>query len=254
MQFQTHKALSDNGITHGFFTRKGGVSKGIYDSLNAGYRSDDNADAVRENRSRIAASLGTSEPRLLTCHQCHSNDAVIISSPWGAGWPPKADAIVTNTPGIACGALAADCAPVLLADPEARVIGAAHAGWRGALSGITDSAIAAMESLGAKRSAITAIVGPCISQASYEVGPDFKNSFCQVASANARFFIPGQKDRQQFDLKAYVMARLEMAGVAHAQALGDCTYAQPQDYFSYRYNCHQGVDGYGRNISAIMLS
>jgi len=246
--FKSHAALDLPGISHGFFGRQGGVSGGTYDSLNAGYGSGDAAQNVTENRARIAAAIGAAPERLLSCHQIHSRDVMIADRPWTQR--PKADAIVTKTPGIVCTALHADCAPVLFADADAGVIGAAHAGWRGAVAGITDATLDAMESIGAVRANIRAVIGPCISAPNYEVGPDFR---AQFAPGDAAFFTPGAGDRLHFDLKAYLLARLRASGVASAAALPDCTYGQPEAYFSYRYNTHNGVTDYGRNISAIML-
>lgn len=254
IEFSTHESLKSDGITHGFFGRRGGISKGQYESLNTGRGSGDDPKAVTENRRRVAASLGASEPALLSCHQCHSADVMIVDAPWTSANSPKADAIVTATPGIACSALAADCAPVLFMDNRARIIGAAHAGWRGAIGGITDQTIKAMESLGAKRADIHAVVGPCISQDNYEVGPEFMEQFTAHSKDNTRFFTSGRDDRMQFDLKAYVRARLLGFGVGKAEALPDCTYAAPDRYFSYRYNSHNGLGDYGRNISAISIT
>lgn len=242
------------GITHGFFGRKGGVSSGKYASLNTGRGSDDDPRAVAENRRRIASAFAVPPAALLTNHQCHSRDVEIASAAWPDHYRPKADAIVTKTAGLALGALAADCAPVLLADPAAKVIGAVHAGWRGALSGVTDSAIEAMESLGARRENIIAAIGPCMSQKHFEVGPEFVRDFLQERSDNARFFQPGTGDRSLFDNKAYLAAKIARAGLVHIHALPDCTYAQESDYFSYRRNCHARVADYGRNISVIMLN
>ena len=243
--FKTHALL---GAPHGFFSRRGGVSSGIYDSLNAGMGSSDDPQNVTENRARIASTIGAAPGHLLSCHQIHSGTAVIAGAPWEEN--PQADAIVTNTPGIAISALGADCAPVLFCDSTNGVIGAAHAGWRGAQSGITDSAIDAMETLGANRDRICAVIGPCISAENYEVGPDFRAAF---GPSEAEFFAPGQDDRLHFDLKAYLLHRLRAAGLTRVAALPDCTYAAPQTYFSYRYNTHAKIADYGRNISAIML-
>lgn len=247
--FKTHKWLSQSGLSHGFFSRIGGVSSGIYDSLNAGYCEGDDDENVDENRTRIANAIGAESQHLLSCHQIHSTEVMIVDRPWTKR--PRADAIVTKTPGIACTALAADCAPVLFADMENKVIGGAHAGWRGALAGVTDTTIAAMESLGAKRENITAIVGPCISQPNYEVGPEFRAQFPDNAKT---FFHTPEGGREHFDLKAYVLHRLNLAGVGRSAALPDCTYGQPENYFSFRYNTHKSISGYGRNISAIMLT
>lgn len=261
-EFKTHDALNLSGIKHGFFGRQGGVSRGTYDSLNAGLGSDDDAGHVLENRRRIAASLGAPRGALLSCYQIHSTDVIIADSPWDEGYRPQGDAVVSKTPGIVCSALAADCAPVLFADADNRVVGAAHAGWRGALAGVSDAAIEAMELLGAKRSSIHAVIGPCISAPNYEVGPEFKDAFLaqdidkdiDQDAGVAKFFTQGAGDRSHFDLKAYLLARLIKSGVGSANAMPDCTYAAPKHYFSYRYNCHNDVKGYGRNISAICLT
>ncbi len=240
-------------ISHGFFGRGGGVSKGIYASLNAGRGSDDNPKHVKENISRIANALGTKREKLLCNHQIHSTKIVVAEKPWPAGEQPKADGIVTSVANLAICALAADCAPVLFADPNAGVIGAAHAGWRGALAGVTDAAIDAMEILGAKRSQIRAAIGPCISQKNYEVGPEFVGDFVSDNLGNGVFF---RSDGVQsyFDLKAYLTHRLNRAGLRHISALPDCTYGQPDAYFSYRYNIHKDIPDYGRNISAIIIN
>ena len=247
--FKAHPDLTLGGISHGFFGRRGGVSSSTYSSLNAGHGSGDIHENVTENRARIAAAIGAQPQALLSCHQIHSRDVMVVDRPWQDR--PKADAIVTKTPGIACTALHADCAPVLFADPKARVIGAAHAGWRGAVAGITDATIEAMESIGADRANIRAVIGPCISAPNYEVGPDFR---AQFVDADAQFFTPGNDDRLHFDLKAYLLARLSAAGITSAAALPDCTYGAPAEYFSYRYNTHRNIADYGRNISAIMLT
>jgi YfiH family protein len=256
-EFLTHDLLTAPGILHGFFTRRGGVSTPPYDSLNAGRGSNDDASSVAENRGRIAAALGTDETCLLSLWQCHSSDVVIVDAP--LKHRPKADGLVTKTPGLALSALAADCGPVLLHDPDAKVIGACHAGWRGALSGITDETIRAMETIGAQRENIRAVLGPCISQPSYEVGHDFRDTFVAEDETYDRFFSMGRDNQNtsgkpQFDLKRFVLMRLRRAGLTHVAALPDCTYAQPTDFFSYRYNTHQGISDYGRNISAIILT
>ena len=241
------------GISHGFFGRSGGVSKGIYKSLNTGQGSDDNPKHIVENRRRVAQALGTHGARLLSCHQCHSTDVMIVDGPW-KGAAPKADAIVTNTPGLAISALAADCAPVLFYDPIAKVIGAAHAGWRGALAGVTDETVKAMLSLGAHRSHIRAAIGPCIGPDNFEVGPEFVAEFIGESLGNGKFFHPGTGTRSYFDMKAYLCRKLNRAGVKRVSALPDCTYAQNGAYFSYRHNSHQGIADYGRNISVIILN
>ena len=242
------------GIRHAFCGKAGGVSGGIYASLNCGLGSDDDSASVTENRARVAALMGVEPGALLTVHQCHSADVVTVTAPWEPGTPlPRVDGMVTRTPGIALGALAADCAPVLLADGKAGVIGAVHAGWKGAIGGVTDSAIAAMEALGAKRGDIVTCVGPCIGPDQYEVGPEFEQNFLAEDTANARFFRPGSRQGHPlFDLPGYVVARLERAGVAAARWCGLGTLGA-DSHFSYRASRQQGHSDYGRNISAISL-
>ena len=245
--------LSTPKIAHGFFGRRGGVSEGIYASLNCGPGSKDAREAVMENRRRATEALSPGA-KLITLYQIHSAQAVTVTEPWDIPENPKADAMVTDRPGIALGILAADCAPVLLADPDARVIGAAHAGWSGALSGVTDSVIAAMARLGANPKRIRAAIGPCISQAAYEVGPEFESRFRAADPANARFFIPSMKaGHWQFDLPAYVAQRLRQAGIESVETLGVCTYASENEFFSYRRTTHRKEPDYGRQLSAIML-
>ena len=264
IEFKTHNLLDRPEISHGFFGRKGGVSTGQFGSLNAGQGSEDRPENVKENRSRIARALGTTHDRLLSNYQIHSSDVVIIDGPRAAGEErPKADGMVTARTGIALSALGADCGPVLFFDPKASVIGACHAGWGGALKGITTSTIKAMESLGAQREHIIAVLGPCISQDNYEVGHDFRDTFVAENESYDRFFKlgpeksnpgkPNHERRPHFDLKRFILARIRDEGVTQIDALPDCTYGDPENYFSYRYNTHQGVEGYGRNISAIML-
>jgi len=233
-----------SGISHGFYGRAG---------LNAGRGSEDNPVHVTENRRRVATGLGTRENLLLSVHQCHSTDVQIATGPWEDG-RPKADAIVTNTPGVAVSALAADCAPILFADPVNRVVAAAHAGWRGALAGISNRTIETMEKLGAKRSSIVAAVGPCLGYDNFEVGPEFVDQFVEANVQSKNFFRPGQKDRSYFDMKTYLTRRLKAEGIANVEALPDCTYARPDAYFSYRFNSHKGIADYGRNITVIMLN
>ncbi len=240
------------GVRHGFFTRQGGVSTGVYESLNVGVGSRDDPDAVQENRSRAAAAFGAKPDRLLTCYQIHSALAVVADRPWAER--PEADAVVSRTPGLMLGALAADCAPVLLADPEARVVAAAHAGWKGALGGVVEAAVDAMTALGAAPGRIVAAVGPCIGPESYEVGLEFLETFARGAPGSQRFFSPGAaSDRRQFDLPAFVLSRLEAAGVGEAQWIGRDTYAEPDLFFSNRRALHRGEADYGRLLSAIML-
>jgi polyphenol oxidase len=248
-------SLAESGIAHGFFTRRGGVSTGIYASLNCGPGSGDAAEAIAENRRRATAMLaGSAQVRLVTLYQIHSPHAVTVTEPWPDGGGPKADAMATDRPGIVLGILTADCAPVLLADAEARVIGAAHAGWGGALSGVIEAVVGAMENLGARRDAIRAGIGPCISQSAYEVGPEFEQRFRAASSDAARFFAPSSRgDHWQFDLEAYVAQRLREAGIGKVEPLSVCTYANEAEFFSYRRTTHRKEPDYGRQLSAIML-
>jgi polyphenol oxidase len=242
-----------NGIAHGFFTRHGGVSTGIYASLNCGAGSKDVSTAVAENRARVAAHLGASE--LLSAYQVHGVTALTVKEGWPAGERPRADGMVTATRGLALGVLTADCAPVLFADRHARVIGAAHAGWRGALAGILEATLEAMETLGAERLRIAAAVGPCIGRDVYEVGPDFETEFKDRDSASGRFFSRvATAERPRFDLAGYVEDRLRRSGIASATSIGGCTFSQPEDYFSYRGSQARKERDYGRQISAIVLT
>lgn len=251
--FKVHALLSHDGITHGFFGRQGGVSKQQYESLNIGQGSSDLPENVIKNRMIVANTLGTTEPRLLSLSQIHSTKVLIVDGPFAAH-PPKADGLVTQTPNLAISALSADCGPVLFCDPHTRIIGACHAGWRGALAGVTTETIMAMESLGATRKNIHAVLGPCISKDSYEVGHEYRDTFAAENEAYDRFFKLGPSAKPHFDLKRFILARLRKDGLTHIEALPDCTYAQPETYFSYRYNTHNNIDDYGRNISAIMLN
>jgi YfiH family protein len=254
MLILTAANLSAPNIAHGFFGRQGGVSTGIYRSLNCGPGSQDSRDAVMENRKRAIAALMPAAT-LVTLYQIHSAEAVTVSQPWEIAQNPKADAMATDRPGIVLGILTADCAPILLADEEAQVIGAAHAGWNGALAGITDSVLAAMTRLGARPERIRAAIGPCISQAAYEVGPDFEPRFRAADPANARFFVPSSRaGHWQFDLPAYVAHRLKQAAVASVDALEACTYARDAEFFSYRRTTHRKEPDYGRQLSAIALA
>jgi YfiH family protein len=248
------RSLALPGIRHAFFTRKGGVSTGVYASLNAGVGSNDDQALVAENRARMAAALGVGPGGLLSVYQIHSPDVVVAEAPWPAEARPRADAIVTRVPGLAVAASTADCGPVLLADPAARVVAAAHAGWRGALSGVTDATIATMERLGAVRSRIVAAIGPMIRQPNYEVGPDLMGRFLADDPANARFFRPsGRAEHALFDLAGYVAARLTRAGIAAVEDLGLCTYADPDRFYSFRRMTHLGESDYGRHLNAIGL-
>ena len=248
------EALSFPGIRHGFFTRQGGVSGGLYASLNGGLGSHDAADNVAENRARMAAALGVPAERLLTAYQIHSAEAVVADEPWPTDARPKADAIVTRTPGLAMGVTTADCGPILLADPAAHVIGAAHAGWRGALTGIIEAAVNAMEQLGAERRRIHAVLGPMIRQANYEVGADLIARFETEDDASRPFFTPGAREgRAQFDLAGYIRLRLTRAGVTQIEDLALCTYADPAQFFSFRRSTHRAEADYGRHVNAIAL-
>lgn len=235
-------------VTHGFFTRAGGVSSGLYAGLNCGLGSKDRREDVVENRSRVAAALGVSPDALCSVHQVHSADVVTVHSP--SAERPKADAMVTATKGIALGVLTADCAPVLFADQQAGVIGAAHAGWGGAFAGVLEATAKAMRVLGARQ--ITAVVGPTISQANYEVGPEFLARFLEQDPDNDAFFKGGAGDRSMFDLPAYVVSRLHKADVT-AHWTGHCTYADPARFYSYRRATHNGEADYGRMIACIGL-
>lgn len=246
-------AAADN-IRHGFFTRRGGASEGIYASLNCGLGSDDDKARVHENRHRAMREVGLAEDALRTVYQIHSANVVTVEDGAEATSDTRADALVSTLPGIALGVLAADCAPVLLADPKNRVIGAAHSGWRGAVSGVIEATVEAMVALGATPEGITAVVGPCIGQGSYEVGAEFPLPFQEQNAANDRFFAPGRRDGHlQFDLAGYVLSRLAAAGVSAASALGTDTYAD-EDLFSYRRTCHRSEPDYGRNLSVIALT
>ncbi len=241
------------GVRHGFFTRQGGVSQGVYASLNVGRGSLDDPAAVAENRRRAAAWFDAGPEALNVCYQIHSAQTIVSVDVWGAE-RPEGDAVVTATPGLVCGALAADCAPILLADPHARVVASAHAGWKGALTGIVDSAVAAMASLGADRARIVAAVGPCIAQASYEVGLEFFERFQLDDPASAAFFAPGATpDKRQFDLPGYVLARLRRAGVERCEWIGCDTCADEVRFFSNRRAFRRGETDYGRLLSAISL-
>jgi YfiH family protein len=245
----TADALSP--IKHGFFTRNGGASSGIFASLNCGFGSSDQREMVAINRGRVAEALGADSTQLVGVHQTHSARAVPVTAPFDKA--PEADAMVTATPGLVLGILTADCQPVLFADHNAGVIAAAHAGWKGALDGILDATLDAMEALGANRDAITAIIGPSISQRAYEVGPEFLDRFVDHDADTVRFFANGADDRYQFDLIGFGLHRLRIAGVKHAEWTGHCTYSDPDRFYSYRRSQHQKEADYGRLISAICL-
>ncbi len=243
------------GIRHGFFDRTGGVSQGIYASLNGGVGSSDKADNVTENRNRMAAALGVSTDRFLTPYQIHSPDVVTVDAPWTPETRPRADALVTKTPSLAIGVSTADCGPLLFADAQAGVIGAAHAGWRGAFTGVIEATVAAMEKLGADRGRISAALGPTISQANYQVGPEFIERFLVADTENARFFVASEREGHAlFDLNGYIAARMAQAGIAAFEDVGLCTYAEPALFYSYRRSTHQSEPDYGRHINAIALA
>jgi YfiH family protein len=243
------------GIRHAFFTRSGGVSQGVYATLNGGVGSSDTPDNVAENRARMAAALGVKPDRLLTAYQIHSPDVVIAGEPWTHETRPRADAIVTRMPQLAIGVSTADCGPLLLADAEAGVIGAAHAGWRGALTGVIESSVAAMEKLGAERSRIVAALGPAIRQPNYEVGPEFVARFVAAGADNARFFVASERaDHAMFDLAGYIADRVQHAGIVEFEDLALCNYAEPERFFSYRRTTKRGEPDCGRHINAIALA
>ena len=242
-------------IRHAFFTREGGVSGGIYASLNGGVGSADAPDAVAENRARMTAELGLGPDALLTLYQIHSAEVVTVERPWNPGERPRADAMVTRTPHLAIGVASADCGPVLFADPHAGVIGAAHAGWKGAVGGVLEATIARMEELGAARPDIVAVLGPTIGPTAYEVGPDFVHRLIERSADDHRFFHPGARpDHPMFDLPAYILDRLRRAGIGEAEWLGLCTYSDPERFYSYRRSVHRQEPDYGRLISAISLT
>jgi YfiH family protein len=246
------RARSLAGVAHGFLGRRGGVSTGAMAGLNVGLGSDDDPAAIAENR-RLAAAAVLPGGRLVTLYQVHSADAVTVLTAHDDADRPHADALVTDRPGLALGILTADCAPVLLADRDAGVVGAAHAGWKGAIGGVTDATIAAMIALGARRDRIVAAIGPCIARASYEVDAGFLRRFADADPANERFFADGRDDHHQFDLEAYVAHRLFAAGIARIEALGLDTYADEERFYSYRRATHQGAPSYGRQITIIGL-
>ena len=241
------------GLSHAFFNRGGGVSAGVYAGLNGGIGSNDDPANVVENRRRMAQQLGVRPQHLLTAYQIHSPDAVVASAPWDTASRPRADAIVTRTEGLAIGITAADCGPILLVDPNTRVIGAAHAGWRGALTGIVDSTVEAMEKLGADRSNIVAAIGPLIRQRSYEVGNEFVERFVENDAENALLFLPAAREgHAMFDLAGFIRKRLESAGVLIIDDVGVDTYSDEQ-FFSYRRSVHRKEPDYGRHVHAIAL-
>jgi YfiH family protein len=244
---------AEPGIRHAFFTREGGVSTGIYASLNGGLGSADEAGAIAENRSRMAAHLAVAPSHLVSLYQVHSADVEVVGGPW-PGERPKADAMVSVAPGVALGVSSADCGPILLADSEARVIGAAHSGWKGAFTGVVASTVTAMEKLGARRERILAVLGPTISAKAYEVGPEFVERFKASNPTYARFFTASERAAHaMFDLPAFIALRAQEAGIGRFVDLSLCTYGDAQRFFSYRRTTHNGESDYGRLISAIAL-
>ncbi len=237
---------------HGFLGRAGGLSKGIYAGLNVGLGSDDDREAILENRQRAKAAV-LSDSQLVTLHQVHSADVVTVTEPFALDARPHADAMVTGSPGLLLGILTADCVPVLFHDPATQVVGAAHAGWKGAIGGVTDNTITAMEKLGASRDNMACAIGPCIARDSYEVDAGFQKRFVEDDPENSQYFTAGQPSHFQFDIESYVAGRLARAGIVKIDKLGLDTYAHEDRYFSYRRSCHRGEAGYGRQISLIGL-
>lgn len=245
----THDLLSP--VKHGFFGRRGGASSGIYEGLNCGLGSSDQHDIVTINRGRVAEAMGVANGHLIGVHQIHSANVVTVSDP--SATRPKADAMVTATTGVALSVLTADCQPVLFAEPQTGVIGAAHAGWKGAVGGVLEATIDAMCALGATREKIVAVIGPCISQGAYEVGKDFFDQFYEADPLNARFFVSGAEDKYQFDLAAFGLARLKAAGIKDATWTRHCTYSDAERFYSYRRSVHRKEPDYGRLIASITL-
>ncbi|HRE20666.1 MAG TPA: peptidoglycan editing factor PgeF [Rhabdaerophilum sp.] len=247
-------ALTEAGLRHAFFTREGGVSQGVYAGLNGGIGSADNPAHVAENRGRMADYLGVPRAHLLSLYQIHSPKVWVVEEPWVPQERPQADAMVTTMPGLAIGVGAADCGPILFADPQARVIGAAHSGWKGAIGGVLEATLDAMERLGADRARTIVALGPMLSQQNYEVGPEFEAQFLAADSANARFFRPGARTGYpHFDLPGYIAHRLAAAGAGQIENLGLCTYADEERFYSYRRKTHRNEPDYGRLIAAIRL-
>ena len=247
-------ALADRAVRHAFFTRRGGVSEGLFAALNCGLGSGDDRARVAQNRARAASQIGVAPDRLVTCYQVHGTAVITVERPWRAEAAPRADAMVTTEPGIALGVLAADCAPVLFADAEAKIVGAAHGGWKGALAGVMEATVAAMVRLGARPERIRAGIGPCIAQPSYEVGAEFRDRFIAAAPDNAGFFVAAARDGHfRFDLPGYIAARLGRLGLAAVEQTGQDTAADASRFFSYRRACLNGERDYGRGLAAIAL-
>ncbi len=244
------------GVVHGFFTRRGGISEGVYASLNCGIGSGDRHEHVLANRAEVAAALGIAGTHLATPYQMHGADIVVAGKTWRPGEGPEADGVVTRTAGLAIGVGTADCAPVLFAEPEAGVVGAAHAGWGGAIKGVLEATVGAMTALGGRPDRITAVIGPAIAQRSYEVGPEFRDRFLADSPDNERFFVPSDRaGHYRFDLVGHLTARLHGIGVGVISAMGGAdTYSDEERFFSYRRTTHRGETAYGRQISAIALA
>jgi YfiH family protein len=254
LQFLTAQSLALSGVAHAFFTRVGGVSQGVYESLNVGLGSRDEPKAVAENRARVAAALGVAHDRLAVPFQIHSPDAAVISRPWAPNSRPRCDALVTTAPGLALGVTGADCGMILFADARAGVIGAAHAGWKGALNGVIEATVSAMEKIGARRDDIIAALGPCIARASYEVGPEFVEVFAAAGEDKSRYFTEsGRSGHAMFDLNSFIAERVSRAGVRRFEDLKLDTYVDERRFFSYRRKTHRKEDDYGRLLSAIVL-
>jgi len=254
MKIEAPSLASLPGIRHAFFTRRGGVSAGLYGSLNGGMGSNDDPEAVKENRARMARSLGLAPEALLACWQVHSPDAVLATTPWTREEAPKADAIVTATPGLGAAVSIADCGPVLFADPQARVVAAAHSGWKGAIGGVIAATVELMEAQGARRGNIRAVIGPLIRQSSYEVGEDFVSRFLEQDQAFARFFAPAERPHHAlFDLPGFIRLRLQQAGVEQIEDLALNTYTDEERFYSFRRATHRQEADYGRLIAAIAL-
>ncbi|HEX9932079.1 MAG TPA: peptidoglycan editing factor PgeF [Allosphingosinicella sp.] len=252
VSIEPFRAAALAGVRHGFLGRRGGVSEGVCAGLNVGHGSGDDAASIEENRRRAVAAVAAGAA-LVTVHQIHSPIAVTATDPWPHEERPRADALVTDRPGLALGILTADCAPVLLADRHAGVVGAAHAGWKGAFSGVVEATVAAMETLGAERARIAAAVGPCIARRSYEVDEEFLRRFAEAEPENERFFSPGRPGHHQFDLEGFVVSRLAQAGLGRVEALGQDTYSQPDLFYSYRRSTHRNEPTYGRQIAIVSL-
>lgn len=254
MMLQARSLGRLKGIRHGFFTREGGVSDGVYTSLNGGVGSKDDATSVEENRARMARALDVEPHNFIGCYQIHSAEVVVAERPWGRADRPKADAIVTKVPGLAIGVSTADCGPLLFADEQAQVVGAAHAGWRGAFTGVVEATVSAMERLGADRGRITASLGPLIRQDNYEVSQGFVDEFLRADRDHERFFSPASRHgHAMFDLPAFVALRVRQAGIEAFEDLQLCTYADEQRFYSYRRSVHRSEPDYGRHINAIVL-